>query len=79
MAQLNWAIQAKNDLISIAEFIAQDSKKYARIQIRRIREKTRQLNTYPKSGRIVPELNNPHVGELIFGNYRIINKIVSEQ
>lgn len=47
MAQLNWTIQAKNDLISIAEFIAQNSTKYAKIQVQRIRERARQIPKYP--------------------------------
>ncbi len=79
MAQLNWTTQAKNDLISIAEYIAQDSRKYARIQIQRIRERARQLRKHPNSGRIVPELENPRIRELILGNYRIIYCMVSDE
>jgi len=79
MAQLNWTNQSKNDLISIAEYISQDSRKYARIQIKRIRERARQLKTHPNSGRIVPELDNPRIRELIIGNYRIIYCLVSEE
>lgn len=30
------------------------------------------LNTFPESWRIVPELNNPDIRELIEGNYRIV-------
>ena len=54
MVKLNWTPQSKADLIAIAEFIAKDSPKYARIHIARIREKARQLRTYPNSGRVVP-------------------------
>ena len=55
MVKISWSEQAKNDLISIAEFIGQDSQKYARIQVKRIREHTSQLKTLPYSGRPVPE------------------------
>lgn len=79
MAKLNWTPQAKNDLISIAEFIGQNSKKFARIQIQRIRQRTGQLANYPNSGRIVPELSNPRICELILGNYRVIYYIVTEE
>jgi len=72
MVKINWTPQSKNDLISIAEYIAQDSRKYARIQVQRIRERARQLATLPNSGRIVPELGNPKIREVILGNYRII-------
>ncbi|SHJ73920.1 addiction module toxin, RelE/StbE family [Reichenbachiella agariperforans] len=72
MVKINWTPQSKNDLIAIADFIAQNSVKYARIQVQRIRERVRQLATFPNSGRIVPELNIPRIREVILGNYRII-------
>jgi addiction module RelE/StbE family toxin len=79
MAKLNWTSQSKNDLISIAEFIAQDSRKFARIQVQRIRERARQIAKYPESGRIVPELNNPKIREVIIGNYRIIYVLPTDE
>ncbi|WP_406650256.1 type II toxin-antitoxin system RelE/ParE family toxin [Marinoscillum sp.] len=79
MVKINWTQQAKSDLISIGEYIGQNSKKYARIQIHRIRERTRQLREHPNSGREVPELENPRIRELILGNYRIIYCIVSDK
>ncbi len=79
MVKLNWTTQAKNDLISIAEYIGQNSKKYARIQIQRIRQRTTQLKEHPNSGREVTELENPRIRELILGNYRIIYCIVSDE
>lgn len=32
MVKLNWTKQSKNDLISIADYIAQDSVKYAKLR-----------------------------------------------
>ncbi|MDR9415345.1 MAG: type II toxin-antitoxin system RelE/ParE family toxin [Gracilimonas sp.] len=78
MAKLNWTNQANNDLISIAEYIALDSIKYAKIQVKRIRDKTLQLKEFPTSGRKVPEYDSPAIRELILGNYRIIHHIVDE-
>lgn len=71
MVKINWTPQSKNDLISIAEFIAQDSAKFAKIQIKRIRERVVQLASFPYSGREVPELENPRIRELVLGNFRI--------
>lgn len=79
MARLNWTEQSKNDLISIAEFIAQDSVKFARITIQNIRNAAQQLKLYPLSGRIVPEAKNNSIRELIHGNYRIIYLIRENQ
>jgi toxin ParE1/3/4 len=78
MVKINWTPQSKKDLVSIAEFIAQDSVKYAKIQIKRIRERVRQLSKFPNLGRIVPELENPRIRELVLGNYRIIYLIVAD-
>ncbi len=79
MAKLNWTEQATNDLISIGQYIERDSLKYAKIQIKRIRAKAKLLRKFPLSGRIVPELDNDVIRELILGNYRIIYKVISEE
>lgn len=78
MARLNWTELSVDDMTNIAEFISKDSVKYATIQIRRIRERARLLRTKPFLGRIVPEIQDDSIRELILGNYRIIYKIVSE-
>ena len=78
MVQINWTIQAKDDLKAIADFIKQDSEKYARLQISRIRSRTHLLKTHRNSGRMVPEFDNPDIRELIEGRYRIVYKNVSE-
>ena len=78
MARLNWTNQAAADLKAIAEYIARDSAKYAKIQIKRIRFKARQLSKQPLSGKPVPEANRSDVRELIEGKYRIIYRVKSE-
>jgi len=79
MVSIRWTKQAVDDLKSIAEYIRKDSKKYAIIQINRIRSRTQILKKFPNSGRIVPEVNNPKVRELINGNYRIIYEVRSSK
>lgn len=76
MARLNWTDQAVNDLISIANFIAKDSKRYAKVTILKIRNSAKQLNSFPLSGRVVPEINIIEIREIIVGNYRLIYFIV---
>lgn len=72
MATLNWTIQAVEDLVAIAEYISRDSMKYARRQVSILRQRVKILIKHPESGRVVPELDNPAIRELIQGNYRII-------
>ena len=52
---------------------------YARIQVERFFEETEILESFPLSGRIVPELKDETIRELIFGNYRIIYRIFSKK
>lgn len=78
MVRLNWTFQAKDDLKAIAEYISRDSKRYAKLQVIRIKNRTRILKTQVRSGKIVPEINKENIRELIEGNYRIIYKIVKD-
>jgi len=78
MVQINWTFQSKDDLKSIAEYIAKGSKKYARLQLLRIRQRTKIFTSQIYSGKIVPEIDMQNVRELIEGNFRIIYLIVNE-
>ena len=44
-------------LKDIHDYIAKDSKRYAHLQIRKLKDKTNILKNNPQSGRIVPEAN----------------------
>jgi toxin ParE1/3/4 len=77
MVEVNWTLQALQDIESISEYISRDSVKYAKIQASRFFEVVEILEEFPKTGRIVPELNKTNIRELILGNYRIVYKIIS--
>lgn len=79
MVQVKWLIEAKIDLKEIHDYIALDSKKYAKIQVKRIKEHTEILKLQPKIGKQVEEINHPEVREIIIGNYRIIYRNVSSK
>jgi len=76
MVRINWTFQAKDDLKGIAEYISKDSKRYAKLQVDRLNNRTKILKTQIRSGKIVSEINRENIRELIEGNYRIIYKIV---
>jgi len=69
MVEVKWTRQAIDDVESIAEFIAKDSEKYAQIQVERIFERLEILETQPLMGRMVPEIENQNIRELILGNF----------
>ncbi len=78
MVRINWTFQAKDDLRAIAEYISKNSKRYAELQVIRLKNRTRILKTQIRSGKIVPEINKENIRELIEGSYRIIYKIVKD-
>ena len=78
MVQINWTFQAKDDLKCIAEYIGRDSQKYAKLQVLRIRDRTKILKSHIEVGTVVPELEDETNREVIEGNYRIIYRVVSD-
>lgn len=77
MVQIRWTFQAKDDLNTIAEYIKLDSVRYAKLQVIKLKSRTHILKSHPNAGRIVPEINDEKIRELIEGNYRIIYKVIS--
>jgi addiction module RelE/StbE family toxin len=75
MVALRWTPQAVEDLGSITEFISQDSSQYAALFVIDVFKSVNLLKTFPKLGRIVPELNIQSIREIILGNYRIVYRI----
>jgi plasmid stabilization system protein ParE len=75
MVEIILAESAWNDLDSITDYIALDSPRYAREFSDRLFERIEKLETFPKSGRIVPEFNNDLIRELIMGKYRTVYRI----
>lgn len=75
MAEIVWAPSALADVDSIAEYIARDSADLAALFIRRLFEATDRLQKFPRSGRIIPEINDPDCREVIYGAYRIMYRI----
>ncbi|MEI8048224.1 MAG: type II toxin-antitoxin system RelE/ParE family toxin [Bacteroidota bacterium] len=72
MVKIVWTDLSVFELKDIYDYIAIDSQRYARNQVDRIKSKTLILKTMPETGRIVPELENNEIRELIEGNYRIV-------
>lgn len=73
--QVAWTKTAWRDLERIADYIAEDSPGYAAALVRRIRDRARSLEEMAERGRVVPELEEPAVRELIVGSYRLIYEI----
>lgn len=78
MVQISWLIEAQRDLKEIFDYIALDSGKYAALQIDRIYQKVELLKIQPLIGKVVPELENTCIRELVEGSYRIIYRVIDD-
>jgi toxin ParE1/3/4 len=78
MVQIKWTLKSKQDLKDIYDYIAFDSKYYAKKTVLILRQKTEILKTHIDIGKIVPDFGNENVRELLEGNYRIIYKTISD-
>ncbi len=67
-----WTEPAVSDLDSIHAYISRDSSVYADSVLAEIFEASDRLIDYPESGRVVPEIGDNAVRELIVGNYRVM-------
>ena len=75
MVRLIWTEQAFNDLEKICRFIAEDSKSYARLFALKVIASIEKLKFFPRSGRMVPEITQAEIREILLGDYRIIYRI----
>ena len=72
---LKWLKFALSDIENIKNYIKRDSEYYAYEFTRKIYNHVQILLTSPKMGRIVPEINDKNIRELIYHNYRIIYRL----
>jgi toxin ParE1/3/4 len=72
---VRWSAPARDDLKQIHDYISKDSKYYARKVIQEIIAKTEKLIEHPEIVRIVPEVSNQNIRELIVYSYRLIYEI----
>ena len=75
MGKVIWSKVAKDDLKQIYKYISRDSKYYADQVVEKIIGKTEHLENYPHMGRVVPEINNDSIRELLVYSYRLVYQI----
>jgi addiction module RelE/StbE family toxin len=70
--KLVWTSVAKRDIQSIYEYIARDSVYYAGEYTDKLINSVERLKEFPYSGRVVPEIGDINVREIIYGSYRLM-------
>lgn len=73
---VTWSRESGENLAGIEEFIARDSLERAvRFVDALIDHAEEVLPANPRSGRVVPETNNPDIRELLYRGYRIVYRL----
>ena len=70
-----WSPRAVEDLEAIAEYISADSSAYAAAVVKTILNTSRNLSSFPFSGRVVPELGDESIREWFAYSYRVIYRV----
>ena len=77
--RVQWTDRAISHLLAIQQYVAQDSKLYAEQLIDRLTRRSEQIESFPYSGRMVPEYKRGDIREVIELPYRIIYRIKTQQ
>jgi len=78
MTHIVWTEPAIADLDGIHDYISRDSEIYADSVVLEIVEAAERLGSYPESGRVVPEVGEGSIREIIVGGYRVIHEVASD-
>ena len=74
-----WTEPAWSNLQAAADYIAQDSPRYASSLVREARDASRSLARFANRGRVVPEIGNPDVRELFVWRYRLVYHVSDQE
>lgn len=77
-SKIRWSPRAVSNLEEICSYISKDSIYYASLFAGRILSIVKNIPSFPKSGRIVPEYGNDNLREKIYEDYRIVYRIKNE-
>ena len=78
MKRVIWTRQAIEDIEAITAYVGRDSPRYAALLADRLVAAVEQVGQFPESGRIVPEIGDEALREIVHGNYRIVYRLGSE-
>jgi plasmid stabilization system protein ParE len=72
VAEVVWTPRAHADLAAIGAYHAQSAPGYAEVLVRKLMHAAERLEVFPLSGRVVPEIGDESLREVIHRNYRIV-------
>ncbi len=72
MVKVIWTARSLTDLEEIGKYISKDSTKYAKLILEKLLETANLIEQNQLIGRIVPEVKQKDIREIIRGSFRII-------
>ena len=78
MTRVIWTRGAVEDVEAVKAYVARDSVRYATLLAERIVAAVDRLEAFPESGRVVPEVGDESLREVVYGAYRIVYRIQAE-
>ena len=79
MARVIWSPQALADLEAIGDYFAQGAPAFAQAFSDGVFEAVERLETFPRSGRSVPEIEDEDLREVLYRGYRIFHIVSGEE
>lgn len=77
MIRIIWSPLAIDDVEAIRAYVTRDSADSADLLVERLVAAVERLEVHPLSGRVVPEVGDDTLGEVIHGSYRIVYRVRS--
>jgi plasmid stabilization system protein ParE len=77
--KLKWSERARRDLHAIHAYIAADDPTAARGWVAKLQARASGAASIPLAGRVVPEVEEPDVREVLLRNYRIVHRIKGDE
>ena len=74
-----WTATAQRHLLSIYEYVALDSSRYAQAVVDRLTNRSIQIGRFPEAGRSIPEYDRDDLREVIETPYRILYRVGTDQ
>jgi toxin ParE1/3/4 len=72
VAEVVWTARASADLEAIGDYLAQSAPGYAEVVVRRVLAAVGRLEAFPASGRVVPEIGEEELREVVLRSYRVV-------
>ena len=72
MAAVIWSPQARGDLAAIEDYYLGVAPEYADVVVDGLLASVRRLESFPLSGRAVPEIADASIREVVWREYRVI-------